>query len=236
MARTATILCHARGEGPGLFGKILAERGFTLRQYLTPKESIADVDAINTDLLLVMGGPMGVYEMDKYPFLKDEIIILQKRLDTGKPALGVCLGAQLMAAALGEKIYKGAAGQEIGWSPVTVKDAAHPLRHLDGAHTSMFHWHGDTFDLPKDAKLLASSHMYPNQAYGVGKNALALQFHPEVEAQQLQEWFAASEKEIARSELVSNAQALAEQTKLHIETLNNQSRMFFTEWLESIGL
>lgn len=236
--KTALVLTHERHEGPGQFGAILTSRGYGQKIIFTPEESVNDYDPISPDIVLIMGGPMGVYEENIYPFLKDEKQFLARRIKADKPTLGVCLGAQLISAALGETVYKGRPGQEIGWNPLKLTSAAknHPVRHLDPANTNMFHWHGDTFDLPKDAELLASSSMYPNQIYRVGNNVLALQCHPEVTPDLADEWLDTMPGEVAASKLVNGLDELRVQTKKNIDTMNRQSKLFFEEWLESVGL
>lgn len=137
-------------------------------------------------LTVILGGPIGVYETEDYPFLKQEIELLQQRLARNLPTLGICLGAQLIAHALGAKVYTGTQ-KEIGWSTLEIHPIAqNPLTGL--ADTPVLHWHGDTFDLPQNAELLASSALYPNQAFKIGNNILALQFHVEVAADAMEKW------------------------------------------------
>lgn len=130
------------------------------------------------DALVVMGGPMGVGDVDEYPFLRDERDLVRAVHERGTPILGVCLGAQLLASALGAEVYPHEK-REIGWFPVTATDAAadSPLAPLGESYTPL-HWHGDTFDLPDDAALLATSEACRNQAFVAG-NSLGLQFHLE---------------------------------------------------------
>jgi GMP synthase (glutamine-hydrolysing) len=137
--------------------------------------------------LIVMGGTMGVYEADRYPFLTDEIRLLREALDSGLPALGICLGSQLLAAAGGARVYPGGAGIEVGWLPVT-RRAADPWLAGWPASFEPLHWHGDTFDLPEGAMLLASSAAYPHQAFRLG-SGLGLQFHVEATAGLVRDWF-----------------------------------------------
>ena len=133
--------------------------------------------------LIVMGGPMGVYEQDRYPFLRDEIRLIEAALKDGRPVLGVCLGSQLLAAALGAKVVKGPA-KEIGWHPVKLLAGARDDRLFGDAPDSFIalHWHGDVFDLPAGAVALAASEKTPLQAYRYGENAYGLLFHIEPDA------------------------------------------------------
>lgn len=142
---------------------------------------LSKIDALGADIVVVLGGAMGVYEKHLYPWLEHEIDILRRRIEADRPTLGICLGAQLMAAAQGCDVYKGKQGREFGFLPVqaTAEGQKSPVRHLDEAKTRVLHMHGDTFDLPHNAALLASSALYQNQAYSIGKNCFAVQFHPE---------------------------------------------------------
>ena len=133
------------------------------------------------DMLIVLGGPMGVHDEAAFPWLKAEKAAIEKALGKGKPVLGICLGAQLMADVLGGRVYQNRQ-KEIGWFPVKLEQAA--LQNWAGrifpAAFTAFHWHGDTFELPEGAVSLARSEITLHQGFSLGKNALALQFHPEV--------------------------------------------------------
>ncbi|MBI2815941.1 MAG: gamma-glutamyl-gamma-aminobutyrate hydrolase family protein [Acidobacteria bacterium] len=137
--------------------------------------------------LVAMGGPMGVYETDRYPFLADEMSLIRSAASVGLPVLGICLGAQLIAAALGAKVYPGPQ-KEIGWFPVEVTAPADPFTQGLPASFVGFHWHGDTFDLPAGAVRLFRSNLYENQGFRWGSNVLALQFHLEVSATMIADW------------------------------------------------
>ncbi len=145
---------------------------------------ISSIDPLEPDIVLVMGGAMGVYEADLYPYLYDEIALLKARIAADKPTLGVCLGSQLMAASQGKRVYKGENGKEFGFFPIELTDAGRqtPLQHLTPELTHVLHMHGDTFELPDNATLLASSGLYKNQAYRIGQNCFGVQFHPELDA------------------------------------------------------
>jgi GMP synthase (glutamine-hydrolysing) len=135
--------------------------------------------------IVIMGGPMAVYEMDRTPYLKDEALFIKKAVHAHKHVLGVCLGAQMLAHVLGARVYPGDA-KEIGWYDVTLteegmRDRCMAGLAVDGGKTAqVFHWHGDTFDLPQGAVRLASSALYPNQAFRYDDRVYALQFHVEV--------------------------------------------------------
>jgi GMP synthase-like glutamine amidotransferase len=132
------------------------------------------------DWLVIMGGPMGVYDQDLFPWLEKEIRYIREAIDEGKLVLGICLGAQLVAASLGAQVSPNAR-QEIGWFPVTATQEADNsiLAGLFTLPTNVFHWHSDTFSLPSGAKLLARSEACQHQAFSLGDRVLGLQFHLE---------------------------------------------------------
>ncbi len=144
---------------------------------------LSKIDPLEPDILIVMGGAMGVYEADTYPYLYQEMDIIRARVKADKPILGICLGAQLMAGAMGGANYKGTNGKEYGFMNIrlTPEGQATPVSHFDPGKTRILQMHGDTFDLPPNAVLLASSDQYVNQAYRLGKNCFGLQFHCELD-------------------------------------------------------
>lgn len=234
----ALILTHLRNEGSCSLGQTLVKRNFRTKTINVQRIDLDEIDPLRPDLLVVMGGPIGVYQADDYPFLQGEIDILRARLKADKPTIGICLGSQLMAAALGEKIYVGKQGKEVGWNPLSVTPAgmSRPARHLDRAQTNMLHWHGDTFDLPDGCVLLASSDRYENQMYQSGDNGLGLQCHPEITENQLKEWFVMFTSQITGDNPLVPLADLRAQTDEHIKKLNRQAALFFNEWLEERGL
>lgn len=138
------------------------------------------------DWLIVMGGAISAYNDDKVPWLGAEKAFIRQSVHAGKRVLGICLGAQLIASALGAKVYPNTE-KEIGWFPIHLTPAAkgHPLFVGIPDKLTVFHWHGDTFDLPEGAVRLASSVVTPNQAFAVGEKVLALQFHYEATAESI---------------------------------------------------
>ncbi len=168
----AHCIMHVPFEGPGYIEDWFNSHGIQLifwRLY----ESNKLPDPHDIDFLLIMGGPMNIYEYEKFPWLKAEKSLLKTCIAQGKKILGICLGSQIIADVLGEKAYKGSE-KEIGWFPV-----AGDKNILPGSFIP-FHWHGETYNLPDGADHLASSLVTKNQAFSYNKNVLALQFHLEV--------------------------------------------------------
>src|ERR1035441_3331158 len=187
-SRHALVLSHVAFEDLGTLEAPLRARGFEIESVVGAEAKFPLPQANNCDLLVVLGGPIGVYDQQDYPFLKDEIACIRERLAARKPILGICLGAQLMAAALGARVYPGKQGAEIGWFSLQAALATTPewFAPLLADGLSVFHWHGDTFDLPAGALHLAKTERYAHQAFSIGDFALGLQFHPEVTAADLE--------------------------------------------------
>jgi GMP synthase (glutamine-hydrolysing) len=178
MSDTLLVLQHIACESPAAFEDELRSRGLELvRVELDEGEAIPEGDFAG---IVVMGGPMGAYDEDEHPWLVDEKRYLREAVEHDVPVWGVCLGAQLLAASLGARVYPGPEA-EVGVHPVELTEAAADDPVFAGAPTSIptLHWHGDTFDLPEGATLLARSPAYRNQAFRVGRS-YGLQFHVEV--------------------------------------------------------
>ena len=177
--KTALIIRHVPHEGVAGFRDPIEAAGYHVDRVDVSDPGFASLDLTEPDLLIMMGGPMGVYEQDQHPWITCQVRQLALRLAKDRPTLGVCLGAQMMAAALGADVYAGPA-KEVGFHTISVKlDAVdNPLRHL--VDVPVLHWHGDTFTLPEGVELIASSQAYAHQAFRRGRNILALQFHAEM--------------------------------------------------------
>jgi GMP synthase (glutamine-hydrolysing) len=196
LLRKAIAIRHVGFEDLGSFALPIRNAGYEITYLDAGVDDIAHEASGDPDLLIVLGGPIGAYEEGDYPFLKIELDLLERRLAADRPTLGVCLGAQLMARALGSRVYPGPA-KEIGWASLQLTDAGHasPLRHL-GDHP-VLHWHGDTFDLPAGCDRLASTAVCQNQAFARGTNLLGLQFHPEVLGVFIERWLIGHAAELA---------------------------------------
>ncbi len=228
--RKCVAIRHVAFEDLGTFGDVLAEQGFTVCYVEAGADDLAAIDPAQYELVAVLGGPIGAYEDDHYPFLADELRLISARLESAAPVLGFCLGAQLMARALGGRVYANPAGKEIGWSELSLTAAGRDsaLAVLDGVE--VLHWHGDTFDLPHGAELLASTPQTPNQAFAWGLSALALQFHPEVTARGLERWFIGHAAEIAHTSGVSVPELRAEAARA-APLLETAGHAMLSRWL-----
>src|SRR4030095_3742381 len=169
--KNAIAIRHVAFEDAGILTGLLEDRGIALR-YL--EAGVDDLNPAKTaDLLLVLGGPIGIYEVDRYPFLKEELSIIEAAVKKDIPTIGICLGCQALAAVLAARVYPGRE-KELGWDKMTLtkEGKASALGAIDGVR--VLNWHGDTFDLPVGATRLASTKITPNQAFAHGPRVLAL--------------------------------------------------------------
>lgn len=233
--KRAVAIRHVAFEDAGSFAAVLAQQGYDLEYVEAGYDNLAAIEPEACDLALILGGPIGAYEEDVYPFLRDELRFIGARLTARRPTLGICLGAQLMARALGARVVAGDKGKEIGWAPLqlTVAGQQSPLRHLAPGLTPVLHWHGDTFDLPPGADHLAGTARYPNQAFAVGRHALALQFHPEVTAAGMERWFIGHACEIAGTPGIEVAE-LRQDTGRWAAQLQDQGEAMLADWLAQL--
>jgi len=167
-------LQHVPFEGLGIIEDWAEERGFDIScTRLYTDEALPEIDTF--DWLIVMGGPMGIFDYNDHPWLTEEKEFIELAIDEEKTVVGICLGAQLMADVLGAKVYPGPQ-KEIGWFPIRRAPAAPALLPEE---LIVFHWHGDTFEIPEDAVALATSEPGINQGFVFNDKAIALQFHME---------------------------------------------------------
>jgi GMP synthase (glutamine-hydrolysing) len=230
--KTAVAIRHVAFEDLGAFAPALGKLGYTLRYHDVGLDDFAALEAAPPDVLFILGGPIGAYEEDRYPFLVEELALIGRRLEAGRATVGICLGAQLMARALGARVYPGKA-KEIGFAPLTLSEAgaASCLRHLEGA--SVLHWHGDTFDLPAGALLLASTDITPHQAFAAGRHAVAFQFHPEAGGPGFECWLIGHTAEL--SAVGMDVNALRARAAEVGEDLARRAAACLVELLESLA-
>lgn len=231
MPKTGLIIRHVPHEGIAGFRAPIEAAGYELSRIDVTDGNFGGVDLTEPDLLIMMGGPMGVYEQDAHPWIACQIRRLARRVEAGRPTLGVCLGAQMMAAAMGARVYPGPT-KEVGFHPLSRVEGDSPLRHL--ADVPLLHWHGDTFDLPVGAELLASTAAYPHQAFRRGANILALQFHAEMGLDpRFGEWV--DQWPCAIAEAGRSAAAMHADHDAHGARAVAAGRRMVAEWLDGLG-
>ncbi len=233
--RTATVISHVGFEDLGLLAPLLVERGVAVGHVDGPREDLAAIDPAEPDLLVVLGGPIGAYETESYPFLRPETALIEARLAADRPTLGICLGAQLMARALGSRVYPSGV-REIGWSPVSLSAAGREscLAPIGVPGLSVLHWHGDTFDMPDGAVHLASSAACANQAFTWGASGLGLQFHLETGPAALESWFVGHAVEIAAAGL--SVETLRADSARLAPACNAAGRAVLAAWLDGLAI
>ncbi len=235
MITSAVAIRHVAFEDAGLLAPLLAERGAALSYLEAPFADFGAFDALAPDLVIVLGGPIGVYETAAYPFLEPEIAAIRRRLDADLPTLGVCLGAQLMARALGAAVRPGPR-KEIGYAPVTLTEAgrASPLSALAQADHHVLHWHGDQMDAPAGCATLAATDVTPVQAFARGPRQLGLQFHIETPPKALPAWLVGHAVEIAATPGV-DPQSLAGQARARGADVAAAGRAALATWLDGVA-
>jgi GMP synthase (glutamine-hydrolysing) len=227
---------HVAFEHLGTLAPLLTGRGFRIRYLDAGTTDLTALDPLSPALFVVLGGPIGAYEENQYPFLSHELHIIEQRLAAERPILGICLGAQLMARALGSRVYPGKA-KEIGWAPIRLshEGQASCLAGLKSCGYQVLHWHGDTFDLPENAKRLASTASTENQAFAVGDRALGLQFHLEADPLEIEYWLVGHAHEIGATEGISPLSIRAD-TARYGKAVAASAAECMLNWMEACSL
>jgi GMP synthase (glutamine-hydrolysing) len=227
----ALALRHVAFEDAGSIAHVCVERGLALDYVEAPRADLAAFDPLAPELLVILGGPVGVYDTEAYPFLTQEIELIRRRLAADRPTLGVCLGAQLMAVALGGEVTPGR-GKEIGyWPPLTPEPDPGPLAPLEEVGWRVLHWHGDQIAAPEGVVVHASTAATTVQAFSRGPRLLGLQFHVEVEPGALESWLVGHACEIAATSGVS-VEGLRGQAAAHGALVAAAGRRVIEGWLE----
>ena len=232
--KIALVIRHLAFEDLGLFERTLVAAGYQVRYLEAGMDELTWIEPLEPSLLIVLGAPISANDEANYPFIIDEIEILQTRLRADLPTLGICFGAQLMARALDAEVYP-APQKEIGWQGLQLTNAGQQsaLKHLSEEFTPVLHWHGDTFDIPEGAVHLASTVGVSHQAFSWKKKCLALQFHPEVTPHGMERWFIGHALEIDQTENMTVEQ-LREDTKKYAYGMDVYGNAFMEAWLKSI--
>jgi GMP synthase-like glutamine amidotransferase len=196
---------HASFEKPGIIEDWARSNGHTFRIiHLYQGDLMPDYEP---DVLLIMGGPMNIYEYRNYKWLKTEKAFISEMIMSGKIVIGICLGAQMIADALGSAVQKNN-HVEIGWFPVNFTEKAREIFRFLPVSQTVFHWHGETFNLPQGAHLLASSEACVNQAFTFGSNVFAFQFHMEVTEVIINDFVGNMSDELIPSKYVQSAEKI----------------------------
>lgn len=221
---------HVPFEDLGSLAAVLDSAGYRIQYADAPSADFDRLESHVWDCLVVLGGPISANDTEHFPFLLRELELIEAQLQQSRPVLGVCLGSQLLAQALGARVQR-AAHTEIGWHALTLSDAGRvsPLRHLS---VPVFHWHGETFDIPDGATRLASSELCVNQAFSLGSSVLALQFHPEVTASGLEQWYVGNVRELQKLDL--SPAALRVQAQQHAADMIRGAALLVNDWLAGL--
>jgi GMP synthase (glutamine-hydrolysing) len=222
---TILVIEQVPHERLGTFAPVFKAAGAAIRTLKAYEAKAAWPAAVEAcDALVVMGGPQSASELSTSPYLKREITLLQQALKAQKPILGVCLGAQLLATALGARVSKNEQ-KEIGWYPLMREPGAEgdPLMTVFGQTETVFQWHGDTFTLPKGAVQLASAPLCAQQAFRYGPNVYGLQFHVEVTEAMIRAWLQVNQAELASLKGVIDPSTIRQQVPQHLPRLKQLS-------------
>ena len=231
MTKTCLAVRHVAFEDLGLLGPLVSARGYEIRYHDAGIDSFSADTLVAPDLVIVLGGPIGVYETDAYPFIPGEIAAVAARLKTNKPMLGICLGAQMMATALGARVAPGPA-KEIGWAPVTLSEAGRQSVLAPLGTSPVLHWHGDNCELPAGCQGLAATPHCPVQAFERTPSQLALQFHLETEPARFEAWLVGHTVELAKAGL--DPRDLRKQARIVGPAARELGRGVLAAWLDSI--
>jgi GMP synthase (glutamine-hydrolysing) len=229
------VLQHVAIEGPGILEPFLTQRGWQLDTVPLYAGAKLPEQPQQYQAILVMGGPMGVYDEAEYPFLRAEHDFLQRAIAQGVPLLGICLGSQLLAKALGARVYRNP-HKEIGWYTVDLTPAGCTDPLFAGVESPLlvFQWHGDAFDLPPGATALASSPLCTHQAFRYSDRVYGCLFHLEVTPEMIHTWMAAFREELAGVRTYIDPERILADMPLYLAQYRQVSTQVFTNLVERI--
>ncbi len=230
--KTAAAIRHVAFEDLAGFAPALDAAGFATTYFDTGSDDLAAPALAEADLLVVLGGPIGAYQDEIYPFLHAEVDLITRRLADDQPTMGICLGAQLIARAAGARVYPSGV-KEIGFGPISLTEAGADSCLAPFAEEPLtLHWHGDTFDLPEGAVHLASTDVCENQAFAIGSNIVGFQFHPEAMPRHIENWLIGHAAELAAAG--ADVTAMRKTAALQADALERKAHAVMASWLDQI--
>jgi GMP synthase (glutamine-hydrolysing) len=230
--KSAVAIRHIAFEDLGAFAPAFAAAGFSVQYHDIGTHDVRALEPDTADLLVVLGGPIGACENAAYPFLKDELDVIGRRLATGRPLMGICLGAQLIARAAGARVYSSGV-KEIGFAPITLSEVGARSCLAPFAEDPLtLHWHGDAFDLPAGAERLASTDLCATQAFSMGPAVIGFQFHPEADGRGIEKWLVGHAVELAAARI--DVPRLRAEAHAYGERLERKARAVAAAWLDPL--
>lgn len=234
MSKTAFAIRHLHFEDLGSLAPLLRERGYAVHELDAADTGPTGLGApglAEADLLILLGGPLGAFDEARYPAIATELALVRQRLAQARPLLGICLGAQLIARALGARVAPMAA-KEIGFAPLQLTAAGQASALAALGDTPVLHWHGDQFELPPGAELLAASAHCPHQAFARGPHTLGLQCHLEAEPRHIERWLIGHALELAQAGIAP--EALRGPARALQDRLPEAARAVLGRWLDGL--
>lgn len=230
--KNALVLQHVACEDMGAIGPLFKKAGYELTYLKIFKNQAVPASVKDYSAVVVLGGPMGVYEEDKYPFITKELHLIEDAIKRDVPLLGICLGSQLLAKAAGADVYKGNK-KEIGWYKVRLTDSGAKDSLMAGfpEEFTVFQWHGDTFDVPEKGTNLAESELFPHQMFRVGKRAYGLQFHLEVTDKMIKDWLCVNDAELKAVSKYIVPERIIKETALYMPLLHKYCETLISRFL-----
>ena len=231
----ALVLQHIAVEGPGRLASFLQQHGWELVTTALYAGERLPAEPQDYQAIIIMGGPMGVYDEADYAFLPAEQTFLQRALAQNVPMLGICLGSQLLAKALGARVYRNPC-KEIGWYTVdlTPEGRTDPLFQRVSSPVPVFQWHGDAFELPAGAVALASSPQCTHQAFRYGERVYGLLFHLELVPAMIHSWLATFQEELASVQAYIDPQRIVADMPRYLEPYQQVSTQIFTNLVDHV--